>query len=291
MTIPAEKARLLDEIASALAKVANVEAVALGGSHARGTHVPSSDLDIGIYYREAAPFPIADIRDIARSFSASGSPTVTEFYDWGPFVNGGAWIDNAVCKVDFLYRNLDQLERIVAAALRGEWTHNFDQQPPFGFRTVTTLGEIHCGKPLYDPENVLAPLKSAVAVFPPALKARILQDTLRCAEFSFRSAHAFASTSDVPYMVACMTRIFHYLVHALFALNETYFMNDKRSLAEIEKFLQKPENFGARVSAILASPGDNAEKLGASLKQLKALHAETTALAGDAYTPRFATEP
>ncbi len=287
MTIPPEKARLLEEIASVLARVTNVEAVALGGSYARGTHGPDSDLDIGIYYREATPFPIADIRDIARSFSVSGSPTVTEFYEWGPYVNGGAWIDNAVCKVDFLYRNLDQLEGIVAAALRGEWTHSFDQQPPFGFRSVTTLGEIHCGQSLYDPANVLGPLKNDVALFPPALKTRIIRDSFRCAEFSFQSARVFGSTSDLPYLVACMTRIYHYLVQMLFALNETYFMNDKRVLKEIEAFAKKPADFGARVSAILAAPGDSAEKLGASLGKLEKLFAETVALAGGDYAPKF----
>jgi hypothetical protein len=289
MAIPPEKARLLEEIASALAKVPNVEAVALGGSHARGTHQPGSDLDIGIYYREAVPFEVADIRDIARSFSASGAPTVTEFYDWGPFVNGGAWIDNAVCKVDFLYRNLDQLERTVSAAERGEWSHSFDQQPPFGFRSLTTLGEIHVGKQLHDPKNVLRSLKARVATYPPALKARIVQDTLWLAEFSLRVARDFAKTGDVPNTVGSMTRIFHYLVQALFALNETYFLNDKRVLKEIEALAKKPVEFGARASAILAAPGENAEKLGASLEQLKTLFAETAALADGAYTPKFPT--
>jgi predicted nucleotidyltransferase len=290
MTIPTEKARLLNEIAAALAAVPNMDAVALGGSHARGTHGPASDLDIGLYYREASPFSVDDVGEIARRFSASGSPTVTDFYDWGPFVNGGAWIDNAVCKIDFLYRNLDQLERIVAAAQRGEWHHSFDQQPPFGFRSVTTLGEIHCCKPLYDPGNVLSPLMQAVATFPPALKARVVQDTLWCAEFSFRLARDFASAGDIPNSVGCMTRIFHYLVQALFALNDTYFMNDKRVLKEIETFAKKPADFGARISAILTKPGGNAESLGASLAQLKAIFAEVVVLAGGAYEPRFPTD-
>ena len=161
MTVPPEKARLLDEIASALAKVPNVEAVALGGSHARGTHGPASDLDIGIYYREAAPVPDRRHPRHRPVLQRQRFADRDGFYEWGPFVNGGAWIDNAVCKVDFLYRNLDQLERMVAAAERGEWEHSFDQHPPFGFRSVTTLGEIHIGQSLHDPKNALTPLKAA----------------------------------------------------------------------------------------------------------------------------------
>ena len=287
MTIPAEKARLLNDIAAALAKAPDVEAVALGGSHARGTHRPDSDLDVGIYYREAAPFAVDDIRAIAKIYSGSGTPTVTGFYDWGPFVNGGAWIDNAVCKIDFLYRNLDQLERIVADADCGEWSHNFDQQPPFGFRSVTILGELHIAKVLCDPKNVLAALKARVATYPPALKTRVVQDMLWLAEFSFLHARDYAKTGDVPNTAGCMTRIYHCLVQALYALNETYFLNDKRSAAEIASFAKTPKDFVARASAILAAPGDCAGKLGASLDRLKALFAETLALTGGAYAPKF----
>jgi hypothetical protein len=286
MTIPAEKARLLDAVAAALSNVKNVKAVALGGSHARNTHGPGSDLDVAIYYREATPFRVAEIDAVAKRFSAGGSPTVTDFYEWGPFVNGGAWIDNAICKVDFLYRNLDQLERIVAAAQRGEWDHNFDQQPPFGFRTVTILGEIHIGKSLYDPDNLLGPLKAAVVSYPPKLKERVAQSSLWASQFSLLFARNFVKAGDVPNTVGCMTRIYHYLVHVLFALNETYLVNDKTALKEIGGFKTKPEDFGTRFSAVLAAPGGSPELLGASLDLVEALIAETIALAG-AYKPRF----
>lgn len=287
--MPADKTRLVEEIVAALVLVPRLEAVALGGSHARGTHTPHSDLDIGLYYREADPFAIAGIRAIAERFSVDGAPTVTDFYGWGPFVNGGAWISNPVCKIDFLYRNLDQLDRTIAAARSGEWQHSFDQHPPFGFRSVTTLGEIHCCRPLFDPKNVLGPLKAAVANFPPALKTRIIQDTLWCAEFTFTHARDFAKSGDVPNTVACMTRIYHYLVQALFALNEAYFMNDKRVMAEIESFARKPRNFGARVTSILAAAGAQPQSLQASLIALTTLFDETVALANGLYSPKFAS--
>jgi len=287
--IPPEKVRLLTDIAAALARVPHVEAVALGGSYARGTDGPASDLDIGIYYREAEPFQVFDIREIAQAFSAGGAPTVTDFYEWGPFVNGGAWIDNAVCKVDFLYRNLDQLERVVAAAGRGESGHSFDQHPPFGFRSVTTLGEIHVCKPLHDPKSVLVPLKASVATFPPTLKARMVQEMLWCAEFTFLHARDFAKAGDVPNTVACMTRIFSYFVQTLFAVNETYFLNDKRVFKEIAKFPfpRKPVDFGPRMTAILGAAGKDAEALEASLDRLTVLFAEMIACAGGAYRPKF----
>jgi hypothetical protein len=287
--MPAPKAALLDQIVDALKIIPNMAAVALGGSHARGTHTPVSDLDIGLYYREAAPFDIDAIRGFACSLSSTGEPTVTGLYDWGPFVNGGAWIENPVCKIDFLYRNLDQLERTVSDAEAGNWSHSFDQQPPFGFRSVTTLGEIHCCKPLFDPQSELATLKSRVAIFPQRLKGRIIQDTLWCAEFAFIHADTYARSGDVPNTVGCMTRIYHYLVHALVALNETYLINDKRLSDEIERFVRSPKEFVPRASAILAHPGHTPDALDASLRKLQMLFLETVALAEGAYQPRFKT--
>jgi predicted nucleotidyltransferase len=285
--IPGPKRQLLGEICAALKAVPNMAAIALGGSHARGTHKPSSDLDVGLYYRDATPFEIADIRKIAHAFASSGTPTVTGFYEWGPFVNGGAWIENAICKIDFLYRNLDQLNREVGEARAGRWSHSFDQQPPFGFRSVTTLGEIYCCKPLYDPDSMLGALKAPVAVFPPALKSKIVQDMLWAAEFAFIHADNFARSGDVPNAVACMTRIYHYLIQTLYALNETYFLNDKRDLAEIATFARVPKDFGARASAILGHAGASPEQLDHSLRKLEMLFHETVLFAEGAYSPRF----
>jgi hypothetical protein len=285
--IPAAKAELLAKLVAALRAAPNMTAIALGGSHARGTHTPSSDLDIGLYYFEHSPFDIEAIREIARQFTSNGEPTVTGFYEWGPFVNGGAWIENSVCKIDFLYRNLDQLAREVADAKAGRWSHSFDQQPPFGFRSVTTLGEIHCCKPLSDPADVLGLLKAEVVGFPPALKSKIIQDVLWAAEFAFIHAGNFARSGDVPNTVACMTRIHHYLVHALFAINETYLVNDKRDLNEIAKFSRKPADFSARMSAILAHPGGDPQALDASLRKLEMLFHEIVLLAEEGYVQRF----
>ena len=288
MVIPPEKRALLDDVVTALREVKGMEAIALGGSYARGTHRPDSDLDVGLYYRETAPFTVEDVRRIAVQLSASGAPTVTGFYDWGPFVNGGAWIDNAVTKIDFLYRNLNQLEREIADAKAGNWTHSFDQQPPFGFRSVTLLGEIYCSKPLHDPSGLLASLKESLAVYPPRLKARIVQDSLWLAEFSFQHAFTyFASDGDVPNTVATMTRIYHYLVQALYAMNETYFVNDKRSQAEIERFAHKPSQFGARVAAVLASPGGDTAALNGSLLALKSVFDDVVTLTRGAYKAKY----
>ena len=140
-----------------------VAAIVLGGSYARGTHHANSDLDLGIYYSEAAPFAIEEIRQVATQFSAGTPPVVTDFYEWGPWVNGGAWIHTTVGKVDFLYRNLEQVERTIQDAWQGVYQHHYDQQPTFGFYSVIYLAETHVCVPLFDPQAALPPLKQRVS--------------------------------------------------------------------------------------------------------------------------------
>jgi hypothetical protein len=233
------------------------------------------------------PFNIEAIRSVAQMLSERGEPVVTDFRDWGPWVNGGAWIETSVCKVDFLYRSLDQIERTVHEAKSGAWQHDFDQQPPFGFRSVTYLAETACAVPLYDPCSEVACLKASIAVYPPALKQRITADTLWGAEFSLLFADDFADKGDVPNTVACLTRVYHYLVQAIFSLNETYFINDKRSTETIHSFARKPEDFTRRTTQTLGQAGADRLMLLASVNEFRSLFRETVSLAGVAYQPKF----
>jgi len=67
INISPEKLALLENLTGQLAATPGVKAVVLGGSYARGRQNATSDLDIGIYYADAAPFNIEDIRRIARA--------------------------------------------------------------------------------------------------------------------------------------------------------------------------------------------------------------------------------
>src|SRR5215471_6123233 len=129
-SLPADKRACLSAAVELLATVRGVVAVVLGGSYARGTAHLGSDLDIGIYYSDAAPFSIAAIAAIAGQLAVGAAPVVTGFYEWGPWVNGGAWIQTAAGKVDFLYRSVEHVERTIREAEDGICHHHYGQQPP-----------------------------------------------------------------------------------------------------------------------------------------------------------------
>ena len=208
-------------------------------------------------------------------------------YEWGPWVNGGAWIQSPAGKVDFLYRNLEQVQTVIEEGHRGVWRHDYDQQPPYGFRSVVYFGETHICVPLHDPDGEIARLKQSVAGYPEALRDRIIQDSLWLAEFSLLFCRSFCNTADVYNAVGCMTRVAQFLVHALFALNKEYFVNDKYANRLLDQFALRPQDFTARLARVLSSPGGESAELGRSVESLSALWLETVDLTAGTYKPRF----
>lgn len=285
--VPPEKQGLLTTLVEQLRVVPGMAAIVLGGSYASGTHHAHSDLDIGLYYWEAQPFDLAIIRQIANNVSAQGPATVTDFYGWGAWVNGGAWIHTAQGKVDFLYRNLDQVQRTVDEAQQGITHHDYAQQPTHGFHSVIYLAETNICRPLYDPQGIMAALKRQVAVYPAKLKTKLVADTLWSAEFSLLFARDFAAKGDVYNTVGCLTRITGNLTQALFALNEQYFMRDKQVMETINTFAVLPAGYVAQINAILACPGSTAAALTQTVKRLAEVWRSVVALTGDGYQPKF----
>jgi len=285
--LPQQKQSLLEELVGQLSGVVGMAAIVLGGSYASGTQHADSDLDIGLYYHEAEPFSIAEIQRIAEGVSAQGQVTVTGFYGWGAWVNGGAWIHTPQGKVDFLYRNLDQIQRTIAEAEQGISQHDYDQQPAYGFYSVIYLAETQICVPLYDPEALIAGLKHRVATYPPKLKQKIIADSLWAAEFTLLHARGFAAQGDVYNTAGCLTRAASNLTQALFALNERYYLRDKQVLDTIAGFPNLPPGYIQEINRILACPGSSAQELTKTVSDLERAWYRVVSLKGVHYEPKF----
>jgi len=271
-------------IVARLARIEGVVAVALGGSRALGYQRPDSDIDLGIYYRDASPFAIADIAALARSLNDTPDPVVTDFYRWGPWVNGGAWLTVKGRRLDFLYRSLDRIEQVIDACRAGRIESDFYQQPPYGFHSYVYLGETAVCIPLHDPAGILPALKARLEPYPPALKQAIVNRFLWAAEFDLPQTAALASHGDAYAAAGCFTRVAASLVQVLYALNERYFLNDKHALRDIASFPLKPPDAITALEAVLSCPGITPEALTASASRLQALLDQTLALAAALYT-------
>ncbi|MFY7997064.1 MAG: nucleotidyltransferase domain-containing protein [Candidatus Kapaibacteriota bacterium] len=280
--VPKEKQELLEAILSDLAAMSNVQAVVLGGSYSTGMATDASDLDIGIYYFESEPFDISAIQDVAGKYAHDSSPTVTGFYEWGPWVNGGAWIHTQHGKVDFIYKNINQIQTTIDNAKKGVWENHYEQQPPFGFSSIIFLAETAWCIPLHDPKGIIAALKSQVAEYPPTLKQSVIQQSLWAAEFTIWYAESIAAKNamDLYNIVGCLTRAVKSIMEALFAMNEIYPIGDKRAIETLEKAHIKPANLKQKIEAILSVDID---KSNTNISLIKSLWAETVGLTNGSY--------
>ena len=131
----------MEHLAARLATIPGVVAVTLGGSRARGEEREGSDWDFGLYYRgRFDPEPI-------RSLGYEG--TVFGPGEWGSIVNGGAWLEIEGERVDLIYRDLDEVERWVAAAAEGRFEVRREVGYVAGIATYILAGELAIAKVLH----------------------------------------------------------------------------------------------------------------------------------------------
>jgi predicted nucleotidyltransferase len=280
---------LVTSLSRRLGAIRGVQAVVLGGSHARGRARPESDIDLYLFYSETNPFSIESVRELAQTLNDMPGPMVTDFYGWGPWVNGGAWLTIGGQRVDFVYRSLEHVERVIADADAGRYELDYAQQPPFGFFSVAYLGEIAVCVPVFDPEARLDVLKRRVANYPEALRQAVVRDYLWAAELGLVAfAPKFAGRAGAYGTAACLTRAVNQMLLALFALNRRYLMDDKTALAEAAGFERAPRDFEARVQKTLAHVSDAPAELLAAVENIAQLLRETIELTDGLYQPRFA---
>ena len=284
MFLTREKQDLLNRITKDLQQQDGVSAIVLGGSYAMGNATEKSDLDIGIYYSETNPFDIEHIKSIAKKYAIDEEPTVVGFYEWGAWVNGGAWINTVSGKVDFIYRNIEQVKATIEKSKKGVWENDFDQQPPYGFSSIMYLAEIHYCLPLYDPQKIIGELKAALQVYPKKLKEAVIQQSLWSAEFTIAHAVYFSKKDDLYNTMGCLTRALKNIATALFAINEVYPIGDKRAVDILEKADRSPAKLKAKIEEIL-----HADQSGTTnnILCLKKLFKETVALADGHYKTPF----
>jgi len=279
---------LVGSLTQRLGAIRGVQAVVLGGSYARGCARQGSDIDLYLYYSEAARFSIPSLRQLAEGVNDTPGPVVTDFHGWGPWVNGGAWLTVGGQRVDFVYRDLDHVERVIADVEAGRY-ELYSALPPFGFFGPVYLGEVAVGVPLSDPDGRIGALKQLVANYPEALRRTVVQDCLWTAELTLTAfAPKFAGRCGAYGTAACLTRVVQQLLLALFALNRKYLLDDKTALTEVAEFERTPREFGPRVQQILAHLGASPAELDDAVERVADLFRETVELMGGLYQPRFA---
>lgn len=271
--------QVLDTLVHALQGVPGIAAIVLGGSRARGTAAPTSDIDLGIYYEPAEPPDLAALRQVAaRVDDQRRAEAVTAIGAWGPWINGGAWLTVQGIAVDLLYRDLGRVERVIEACCAGQIEVAYQPGHPHAFVSAIYMAEVALCQPLWDPAGRIATLKASTHPYPPALKTTLVGRFLWEAGFSLANARKGVQRQDVAYVAGCCFRTVACLAQALFALNERYLMNEKGAVAAADGFSLAPAHLAARVTEALAGLAADEQRLTHAIDTLAALVREAEAL-------------
>ena len=84
---------ILSKIINSFNEIADIDAIVLGVSRATGTANKDSDIDIGIYY-DGASFDLSSLRQKTVSLDDEHRKNIiTDPGKWGPWINGGGWLE------------------------------------------------------------------------------------------------------------------------------------------------------------------------------------------------------
>jgi hypothetical protein len=221
---------VVEYLAPRLAAIPGVVAVTLGGSRATNTAVQGSDWDFGLYYRgRLDPADIEALDWPGRVFAPG---------EWGPIVNGGAWLTIDGTRVDLIYRDLDVVRRWTEAAEDGRFEIQREVGYVAGLATYVLAGELALGRVLTG--------ELPRPQFPPKLRQTAPAAWVRIAAGALRFAEMHAGRGD---RTACLANLCQGVLAAaqgrLAAAGE-WILNEKRlveraGLGDIQDQLRQSE--------------------------------------------------
>ena len=261
----------LREMALQLVRVDGIVGVVLGGSRARGDHTPTSDVDLGLYYRP--PLDVVRLAALARDV-AGPRAEVTEPGDWGPWVDGGGWLTVDGVAVDWIYRNLDRVRSCWQSAQAGRFAFHQQIGHPFGVADFSYPGELAIAVALADPTGELTALQADMRTYPTALGRSLVTQCLWEAGFLIGIAGKAVGRTDTAYVAGCLFRVVVLCAHALHGRDGRWLVNEKGAVAAAGRLPSAPAEFAGKAQRLLAQVGATPSQLADSLRAAQALVAD-----------------
>lgn len=264
----------LAELGRRLSAVGGVVAVVLGGSRARGTHRPDSDIDLGLYYRGGL-----DVRALrALATEVTGQPTdATEPGGWGPWVDGGAWLTMPGPRVDWIYRDLDRVHRIWSDCRQGRYEIGVQAGHPLGYYSHTYAGEVALGRIMADPSGEVAELQAQTRQYPAALGDALVRGLWE-AEFAANGARYGAAGADPTFAAGCLFRAIGVVCHALHGHARRWLTIEKGMVAATGRLPGVFPDFAETAHAVFAAIGTSAPQIAEAVSRAEALIARVRAV-------------
>lgn len=270
---------IINEISKELKDVPGIVGIVLGGSRARGTNHPTSDIDIGIYYDESKGFDVEEVSKIATKLDDDHRENlVTSLGEWGAWINGGGWIVVQGYHVDLIFRDIKRVSQVIDECSLGNVSIHYHTGHPHAYLNVMYMGELSVCKILYERRCHISDLKAKTRPYPKPLKDAIIGYFMFEASFSLMFAKDNTDNDDISYVMGHCFRTISCLNQVLFAMNEEYCINEKKAIRMIEGFNSKPKEYKDRIDKIISLISSNVESTKQGVEVLHNLLSETELL-------------
>jgi hypothetical protein len=205
----------------------------------------------------------ATLASLARRV-AGPDAKITELGQWGPWVDGGAWLSVDGTSVDWIYRDANRVLAAWDDAQQGQFSVNAQTGHPFGVPDYAYVGEVALGVVLADPSGHLGVLKRQASTYPQAL-ADALVERLWEAEFLIGGLRKAAERTDSAWVAGCLFRVVMLCVHALHGRAGKWLINEKGAVHSAGQLTLSPLNFEERAQAILGQLGTTPSELASAI--------------------------
>jgi len=219
---------------------------------------------------------IAALGDVAREVAGEGAE-VTQLGEWGPWVDGGAWLTIEGTAVDWIYRDLNRVRSAWDDAREGRYRFNAQTGHPLGVPDFAYAGEVALGTILADPSGRLRELQNETSNYPPALRKALIEGLWE-ASFLLELARKAVWRSDTVYVAGCLFRALELSAHALHGWAGCWVINEKGAIASAGRLSGAPTDFGERAQRALGQLGTTSSAISASIGATAELIGEAIAV-------------
>lgn len=273
----------LNKVVESIQRVTGVKAIALGGSQSRGEADKHSDFDIGLYYEPNA-LDLAALEQCLKMLDDGHKDNLLNPPgEWGPWINGGAWITVENMPVDILLRDISKVEGVIKDCLEGKITIDYQCGHPFGFINAIYAAETHYCKALWQDESMeldkLKALLYSKGEYSPIIREALIKKFLWEAWFSISCGRKAAFKGDVNYAAGSLFRSVCSWVQVLYALNNRYLMNEKGALKQVRNLKLKPVDMEERVKSAYSLFANGAPEQAYEI--IDGLHSEVESLTSE----------
>lgn len=278
---------VIEKIVTQLKKIDCIEAIVLSGSRAYVQNVSNKvDYDIGILYFEKLPFDMDTFKSLVFRLSDYTNPYISKLDADGPLRNGSAFISIQGLKINFLYTNVNFLERVIKLHKKGLFESDYASFIPYGIHSYNYCAFIQKWEALYDPRNITDRLRNQIGVYPQLLKRNVVNSFIFRSQRALDAARDAYSRKQLYILIGSLTKSISSMIQVLYALNETYPTLDKNFSHDYIKFQMTLPHFLKEINTVLSIKDDKKSML-ASLKLASSLHAKVINLSKSIYTSQL----